>query len=190
MRRHLGSTLALVHLDRTTRVDRVSLVRIDGDTEQAGVGVDQLGEVALLQIVQHGRVVQVGQVGHVLTLLVLWRVHLRQQVFLDGTLRFPGNRSVSIGLAFAEPPVVTYIVTLATLDDHHVALRLLDVTQDVALFFVRHPDHLLAIVRLALVFSLLLKRDEQVFAWIRIFSHCSTLANFLHTNTNQSTENF
>ena len=45
--------------------------------------VDELGVVALLQVVQHRSVVQVGQVGHVLALLKLGRVHLLQRRLLE-----------------------------------------------------------------------------------------------------------
>ena len=42
MRPTLRSPLANVQLHRAEGVDRESLVRVDGDTEEAGVGVDQL----------------------------------------------------------------------------------------------------------------------------------------------------
>ena len=45
--------------------------------------VDQLGGVARLQVPEDGRLVEVGQVGHVLALLELGRVDLRDQLALD-----------------------------------------------------------------------------------------------------------
>ena len=44
--------------------------------------VDETTAVARSQIVQDGRLVQVGQVGHVLHFLELWRVHLLNRIFL------------------------------------------------------------------------------------------------------------
>ena len=38
--------------------------------------IDEFGLVAGAEVVQHAGLVEVGQVGHVLTLLVLGRVHL------------------------------------------------------------------------------------------------------------------
>jgi hypothetical protein len=42
MRRNLVSTLAQVQLDHGRRVDRESLVRIDHDAKEAGIGLDFL----------------------------------------------------------------------------------------------------------------------------------------------------
>jgi len=48
--------------------------------------VDELSVVTLLEIVQDRGVVKVCQVGHILSLLILGRVHLLQQVLLQGLL--------------------------------------------------------------------------------------------------------
>ena len=45
--------------------------------------VDQLMVVTLLQVVEDWRIVQVGQVGHILSLLILGRVHLLQCILLE-----------------------------------------------------------------------------------------------------------
>lgn len=45
--------------------------------------VDQFAVVTLLQVVQHRRLVQVGQVGHVLGLLEFRRIHLGQLVLAE-----------------------------------------------------------------------------------------------------------
>lgn len=56
--------------------------------------VNQFGVVALLEIVQNGRVVQVSQIGHVLDALELWRIHRVALVFLERSLlrRVAGDR--------------------------------------------------------------------------------------------------
>jgi len=48
--------------------------------------VDVSGAVARSEIVQHGRLVQVRHVGHVLDLLELWRIHLLDLVLLHRLL--------------------------------------------------------------------------------------------------------
>ena len=63
-------------------VDGEPLVRVDGDTEETGVGVDQPLYVSLVQVEQDGGVIEVGQVGHVLAAVVLGRVHLGHQLLL------------------------------------------------------------------------------------------------------------
>ena len=50
---------------------------------QAGSYVDHPGGVALLQVVEHGGLVEVGQHGHVLNLIVLRRVHGLQVIQLN-----------------------------------------------------------------------------------------------------------
>ena len=71
--RDLIPPLASVHVDGPHGVDWESLVRIDCDTEEAGVGVDQPLDVPLVQDEEDGGVVEVGQVGHVLAAVVLDR---------------------------------------------------------------------------------------------------------------------
>ena len=62
------------------------LVWVDRYTEEAGVRVDQLVDVSDPQVPQHRRVVQVGQVGHVLAAVELGRVDLPNQVLLEDLL--------------------------------------------------------------------------------------------------------
>ena len=57
-------------------VDGEPLVGIDGNTEEAGVGVDQSLNIALLQIEEDRCVIEVGQAGHVLTAVILGRIDL------------------------------------------------------------------------------------------------------------------
>lgn len=68
----------------------------------------------------------------------------------------------------------SYLFTL-DLDGDHVSLGADDVAQQVALLVIRHPDHLLAIVRLGLVLSLHLQGDDQILARIGVFGHCCCL---------------
>ena len=63
-------------------VDGEPLVRVDSDTEEAGVGVDQPFDVPLVQVEQDGRIVEVGQVGHVLATVILGGVDLGDQLLL------------------------------------------------------------------------------------------------------------
>lgn len=66
--------------------------------------VDELVVVTLFQIVQDRRIVEVCQVGHVLSLLILGRVHLLEQVFLHvPDLHYAGREKkghVSLVLVF------------------------------------------------------------------------------------------
>ena len=48
--------------------------------------VDQFGEVSLLEIVKDRGIVQVCQVGHILTFFVFWRIQLLQQILLQSFL--------------------------------------------------------------------------------------------------------
>ena len=45
--------------------------------------VDQFSEISLFQVVEDRGIIQVGQVGHVLSLLILGRIQLLQKIFLD-----------------------------------------------------------------------------------------------------------
>ena len=76
MRRHLIPPLGTVDTDSPHGVDGEPLVGVDSDTEEAGVGVDQPLDIALLQVEQHGGVIEVGQAGHVLATVILRRIDL------------------------------------------------------------------------------------------------------------------
>ena len=91
MGRHLIPPLGTVDTDSPHGVDGEPLVGVDGNTEEAGVGVDQSLHVSHLQVEQHRGVIEVGQVGHVLTAVVLGRVDLGNQLLLEGVgLALPG----------------------------------------------------------------------------------------------------
>lgn len=57
---------------------------MDGDDRKTYI--DKLGIVALLKIVEHRGIVEIGEVGHVLTLFILGWIDLLQLVFLEGSL--------------------------------------------------------------------------------------------------------
>ena len=78
MRPTLGSSLSDIQLHGAEGVDGKPLVRVDGDTEEAGVGVDQLVLVPHHGVPQHTGVPEVSQVSHVLRTIKLGRVHLTQ----------------------------------------------------------------------------------------------------------------
>merc|ERR1712107_251467 len=78
--------LTKVDLAHPVGVKRVTLVRVDDHDEEAGVGVDQLGLVAGLQVPEDGGVVEVGQVDHVLALLELGRVDAANLASLESEL--------------------------------------------------------------------------------------------------------
>ena len=66
-----------------TGIDGVPLVGVNDNTEEARVGVDELGLEADLQVVEDRGVVQVSQVSHVFALLELWRVDLSNLLGLE-----------------------------------------------------------------------------------------------------------
>ena len=74
--RHLIPPLGAVDTDSPHGVDGEPLVGVHSDTEETGVGVDEPLNVTLLQIEEDGGVIEVGEVRHVLTAVVLGRVHL------------------------------------------------------------------------------------------------------------------
>ena len=99
---NLGPPLAEVEPHGRLGVDGIPLVRIHSHAEQARVGlvnkskmcgwkkfkdyIDELGLVSGPEVVQDRGLVEVGQVGHVLTLLKLGRVDLLDLVPLEDLL--------------------------------------------------------------------------------------------------------
>jgi len=133
VRRHLALLLAAVEGDHLHGVDGQPPVGVDGDAEEARVRVDQPGRVAGAQVVQHRRVIQVGQVGHVLALVILGRIHLRHLLLLQ-----------------------RHRVALARPHRDRVRPHALDLGGDEALARLRDPAALLAVERLRLRLRLLL----------------------------------
>ena len=78
----LGTPLAHVDLHGAEGVDREPLVGVDGDAEEAGVGVDQLVLVPHHGVPQDAGIAKEGQVGHVLGTVELGGVDLADGVRL------------------------------------------------------------------------------------------------------------
>ena len=81
----LKNVLKLFYLKKINNV-KANLVRIDSDTEETRVGVDELVDISHFQVPEHRSVIQVGQVGHVLAAVKLGRVHLPNLILLEHLL--------------------------------------------------------------------------------------------------------
>lgn len=75
--------LVLLEVLGLSSVPKRKKERISSERSRQLTYVDQSGVVTLLQIVQHRRLVQVGQVGHVFGFLEFRRVHLGQLVLAE-----------------------------------------------------------------------------------------------------------
>ena len=73
--------------------ERLHLVGVDGDTEEAGVGVDQLVDISDLQIPENRGVIEIGQIGHILAAVELGGVDLTHLVLLVHLLLQTGVNS-------------------------------------------------------------------------------------------------
>ena len=78
----LRSPLSHVDLHGAEGVDREPLVGVDGDTEEARVGVDQLVLVPDHRVPENAGVTKEGEVGHVLRAVKLGGVDLTDRVCL------------------------------------------------------------------------------------------------------------
>ena len=72
----LGTPFADIELHGAEGVDGIPLVRVDGDTEEAGVGVDQLVLVPDHGVPEDASVTEESEVSHVLRVVELGRVDL------------------------------------------------------------------------------------------------------------------
>merc|ERR1712045_976605 len=93
--------LANVQLHGAEGVDGEPLVGVDGDTEEAGVGVDQLVLVPHHGVPQDAGVTQVGEVSHVLGTVIDRRVHLgdsRNLILLLLAVDIDGHLVTVLGL--------------------------------------------------------------------------------------------
>ena len=84
MRPTLCPPLSNVQLHGAEGVDWEPLVRVDGDTEEAGVGVDELGLVPDHRVPEDASISKEGQIGHVLRHVKLGRVDLADLLRLVG----------------------------------------------------------------------------------------------------------
>ena len=80
----LITPLANIQLHGAEGVDGETLVRVDGDTEEAGVGVDQLVLVPDDGVPENAGVTEEGEVSHVLRAVKLGGVDLTDGVGLVG----------------------------------------------------------------------------------------------------------
>ena len=69
----LGTPFADIELHGAEGVDGIPLVRVDGDTEEAGVGVDQLVLVPDHRVPENAGITKEGEVSHVLRAVKLQR---------------------------------------------------------------------------------------------------------------------
>ena len=76
VRRDLVPPLSSVHSNSSQGVDGEPLVRVHCNAEEARVGVNEPLNIALLQVKQHRGIIEISQVRHVLTAIILRRVDL------------------------------------------------------------------------------------------------------------------
>ena len=80
----LGTPFADIELHGAEGVDGEPLVRVDGDTEEAGVGVDQLVLVPDHRVPENAGVPEEGEVSHVLRAVKLGGVDLADRLAFEG----------------------------------------------------------------------------------------------------------
>merc|ERR1711970_1030052 len=139
--------LSFMEVMDTEGVDGVTLVRIDGNTKESRVGVDELILVPHNRVPQDTGITKIGQVSHVLSTVIVSRVHLADCILLEH-LHFSSNLD----------------------SDLSSILGLNQTFQVSTISFVRHPYALLWVVGLGLVLHLQLILDLQPGGWVRIRS--------------------
>ena len=83
MRRAFISPQANIDFHGTLGVDRETLIRIDGNTEQARVGVDEFILVPNHRVPQDTGIIKISQASHVITAIKLGWVDLVNLVLLE-----------------------------------------------------------------------------------------------------------
>merc|ERR1719341_1817037 len=141
--------LADVQLHGAEGVDGEPLVGVNGNTEEARVGIDQLVDITDDRVPQNTGVTQEGKVSHVLGAVVLGRVHLVNLLLLED-------------------------LHLSTdLDGALVSVLGLEGALEVAaISLVGDPVRLLGVIRLSLVLHLQLILDLEPWGWVRVGSGC------------------
>jgi hypothetical protein len=81
MRRHFMAFLSLIELDDLLGINRESNIRINNDTKKTRIRIDESGEISFFDVVQHGGFVKTSEVGHILLLVKLGRIHLLDIIF-------------------------------------------------------------------------------------------------------------
>ena len=88
MRGNFIPPFAKVELDHSWGIDGEPLVRVDNNTEETRVGVDQLGLVPGFQVVKDRSIIEKGQVGHVIAFLKLGWIDRASLLRLEGLFLF------------------------------------------------------------------------------------------------------
>merc|ERR1711970_822004 len=147
MRPALITPLANIQLHGAEGVDGETLVRVDCNTEETRVGVDELVLVPDNRVPQDASITKIGEVSHVLgTIVVAW-VHLADLVLLE-------NLHFTIDLDS----------NLSSILRFNEAFKVATVS------LVRDPHALLWIIRLGLILHLKLILNLQPWRWVRIRS--------------------
>merc|ERR1711962_921938 len=80
---HFSTLATLISIDNIWSIYWQHLVGIDGNTEETRVGIDQEFNVSRSQNIQDRTFVKIGQVGHIFTLVILWRILFLNIIDLD-----------------------------------------------------------------------------------------------------------
>jgi hypothetical protein len=83
MRGTFTPSLAYINLHSTESVNGEPLVRIDGNTEEAGVGVDKLIDVPHYRVPKNTSIPQIGKIGHIIRAVKLRWVDLADLLLLE-----------------------------------------------------------------------------------------------------------
>ena len=129
--------------------DGEPLVWVDGDTEEAGVGVDQLVDVADNGVPEDTSVSEECEAGHILGAVKLGRIDLADDLLL------------------------VYLDLSINIDRHLISILVLDETLEISsVGFVWDPEGLLGVIGLGLVLVLDLQADGQPGGGVGVRSGC------------------
>ena len=97
---HFRLSFTLVTTNNMVVIYWEPLVRIDSDTEETRIGVDQESNITFRQIVDDGGFREVGHVGQIFKQFVLWRILLFDLVIWVGFFFAIGTKDLNIFLRF------------------------------------------------------------------------------------------
>ena len=83
MRWTFTSPQSHVDFHGTLGVDWKTLVRIDGNTKKARVGVNELILVPNHRVPQNASIIQIGQASHIIRAIKLWWIDLANLILLE-----------------------------------------------------------------------------------------------------------
>jgi hypothetical protein len=101
VRRAFTPPLANINFHGTKGVNGKPLVGIDGNAKEARVGVYELVDIPNHRVPQNTGIPQIGQIGHIIRAVKLWRVDLADLLFLEDlhlTSNFDRNLIAILGL--------------------------------------------------------------------------------------------